>query len=120
MIVGVGTDVIAIDRMKKICSKKRYLERMFHKDEISLVADHPTKAAGNFAVKEAVSKVFGTGFSGFEAYEIAVLREENGRPYIKLYGRAKEKARELGIDVLHVSISNTESLAIAYVIGERL
>jgi holo-[acyl-carrier protein] synthase len=118
MIVGIGTDIVEINRMERICSGSRIPGRIFHVNEHMLVANRPQKAAGNFAVKEAVVKVFGTGFSGVEANEIEVGREENGKPYIRLHGNAKRKAKELGITRWHVSISNTKTVAIAFVVGE--
>jgi holo-[acyl-carrier protein] synthase len=118
MIVGVGTDLVEIHRIEKLCSGDYVPERIFHANEYMLVAGHPQKAAGNFAVKEAVVKVFGTGFSGVEANEIEVGREENGKPYIKLHGNAKKMEQKLGIDCWHVSISNTKTLATAFVVGE--
>ncbi|MDO4942852.1 MAG: holo-ACP synthase [Lachnospiraceae bacterium] len=120
MIIGVGTDVIEIKRMEKMCSGNRFPERIFHANEKELVAGYPSKAAGNFAVKEAVVKVFATGFCGVEAYEIEVGREESGKPYVVLHGNAKKKAAQMNITKWHVSISNTKDIAIAFVIGESV
>ncbi|MEE1314016.1 MAG: holo-ACP synthase [Lachnospiraceae bacterium] len=119
MIIGVGTDIVEINRMERICSGHYRLERIFHVREMMLVADDYSKAAGNFAVKEAVAKVFGTGFVGFEPNEIEVGRDSFGKPYVRLHGKAKEMAAELGIDKIHVSISNTKTEAVAFAIGER-
>ena len=71
----------------------RHLSRIFTTTELAYAKDNATTLAGNFAVKEAVSKVFGTGFFGVEPYEIEVLRNESGAPYVKLYGNAKEIAK---------------------------
>ena len=54
------------------------------------------RLAGNFAVKEAVAKVFGTGFRTFGPREIEVLRDELGKPHVMLYGKAEETAKRLG------------------------
>lgn len=119
MIVGVGTDIVEIHRMEKVCSGNKIPGRIFHAEERELVAQNPSKAAGNFAVKESVAKVFGTGFRGFEANEIQVGRDDKGKPYIILHGNAKKMEQKMQIDTWHVSISNTDSLAIAFVIGEK-
>ena len=51
-----------------------------------------SRLAGDFAVKEAVSKVFGTGFRGFGLLDIEVLRDELGKPWVRLHGGAKKLA----------------------------
>lgn len=75
-------------------------------------------ARRRFAVKEAVSKVFGTGFRGFGLLDIEVLRDELGKPWVRLHGGAKKLADSLKITRIHVSITNTGSLASAYAVGE--
>ncbi|MDD3222024.1 MAG: holo-[acyl-carrier-protein] synthase [Clostridia bacterium] len=118
MIIGIGTDIAEIERIKKACLREAFLVRCFTLKEKIYIENHPERAAGNFAVKEAVSKAMGTGFRGMSLDEIEVLRDDLGKPYIQLYGRAKTKAEGLNISRWHVSISNTKTLAIAYVIGE--
>ena len=118
MIVGIGTDIIEVDRIRKACSKQAFLMRCFTDEEILYIKDNYERAASNFAVKESVAKSFGTGFRGFEFIDIEVLRDELGKPYVNLYGGALKKAKELNIDVIHVTISNVKEYAIAYVIAE--
>lgn len=118
MIIGVGTDLVEIRRVEQACEHRAFLEKVYTEQERELIAAGKHRAAGNFAVKEAVSKVFGTGFSRIRPNEIEVLRDERGKPYVNLYGEAKRLAGELGIRNLAVSISNTKELAIAYAIGE--
>ena len=60
MILGVGTDMIEIERVRKACEKQAFFTRCFSIREQELIRGHMEKAAGNFAVKEAVAKVFGT------------------------------------------------------------
>ena len=55
-----------------------------------------------------------------EPYEIEVLRNESGAPYVKLYGKAKEVAKDKQISRIHVSITNTREFAQAFAIGECL
>ena len=118
MIIGIGIDLIEIERIKKACVKEAFLLRSFTSEERTCIDGRSERAAGNFAVKEAVSKVMGTGFRGIGLNEIEVLRDAFGKPYINLYGRAKKRAEAMGICRWHVSISNTKTLATAYVIGE--
>ncbi len=118
MIIGIGTDLIETKRVGTACEKPGFLARYFTVREQNLIAGNSERAAGNFAVKEAVAKMLGTGFRGFFPDAIEVLRDDLGRPYVVLYGRARELAEELKIDTIHVSISNTAQYASAYVIGE--
>ena len=118
MVKGIGTDLIEIERIKKACDTEAFLVRCFTEKERNMIKDNSRRAAGNFAVKEAVSKVFGTGVSGFSLKDIEVLRDDFGKPYVNLYGRAKVISETLGIDRIHVSISNTKTLAVAFAVGE--
>ena len=118
MIAGIGTDLVEIDRVEEMLQRGRRLSRIFTTTELACAKDSAATLAGNFAVKEAVSKVFGTGFFGMEPYEIEVLRNSAGAPYVKLYGNAKRIAEEKKIAKIHVSITNTKEFAQAFAIGE--
>ena len=111
MILGVGTDLVEIDRMRKACEKEYFVSRTFTEAE-------SRQAGGSFAVKEAVAKVFGTGFRTFMPGDIEVLRDELGKPYVRLYGGALEQFEKMGMEQIHVSISNTNGLAMAFAVGE--
>ena len=73
MIIGIGNDLIEIDRVAKACEKEAFLVRSYTDKEIQCFRDKPSSLAGNFAVKEAVSKCFGTGFRSFGLTDIEVL-----------------------------------------------
>lgn len=118
MILGVGTDMVEIGRMEKACRKDAFLKRTFTPEECRQAEGKPSKLAGNFAVKEAVAKVFGTGFRTFMPGDIEVLRDELGKPYVVLYRGAKLLAEQLGIGRIWVSITNTKEYAVAFAVGE--
>lgn len=118
MIVGIGTDMIEIARIKKACDKEAFLVRIFTEAECRQAKGSVSMLAGNFAIKEAVSKALGTGFWQFMPIHIEVLRNELGKPYVVLYGGAKERAEELGMKYIHASISNTMEYALGFVVGE--
>lgn len=120
MITGIGVDLIEVDRVIKACEKESFLKRCFTENEIRLIMQDRMMAADNFAVKEAVSKMFGTGFKGISLPEIEVLRDSNGKPYVNLYGKALELAARQRVDRIFVSISNTKEYSNAFVVGEML
>ncbi len=119
MIFGIGTDLIETERVEKACEKEAFVKKIFTEREQELIKEHPRRAAGNFAVKEAVAKAFGTGFSGICPIEIEVLREPGGKPYVVLYGKAKAMFEEQKLQTIQVSISNTKAYATAYVVLEK-
>lgn len=119
MIIGIGVDLIEVERVIKACKKEGFLNKYFTNSEISLINHDLNKSADNFAVKEAVSKMFGTGFGEVTPIDIEVLRNEEGKPYVNLYGKANDLAIKQGITHIHVSISNTKKLANAFVVGEH-
>jgi len=118
VITGIGVDLVEIDRVVRACEKEAFVLRCFTEAELELVHADKKKAADNFAVKEAVAKVLGTGFRGFGPKDIEVLRDGQGKPFVKLYGRAQELAKAQGITAIHISISNTKEFANAFAVGE--
>lgn len=119
MIVGIGNDIIEIERVRKACQSEAFLRHVYTAREREAFEKFPVSLAGNFAVKEAVAKAMGTGFHGFGPAEIEVLREESGKPYVVLYGAAKEKAELLMISRIWVTISHDRESAIATAVAEN-
>jgi len=118
MIFGIGTDIIEVERIAKSYEKEHFQKRVYTEREQELIAGNEQRAAGNFAVKEAVVKAFGTGFGKIGPKEIEALRSENGKPYVVLHGEAKTFCETNQITRIHVSISNTKVYATAYVVLE--
>ncbi len=117
----VGTDIVEVERIKNSCQKERFVKRVYSEEECALfsVKKNPYESmAGNWAAKEAFGKSLGTGVRGFELYEVSVLRDELGCPYLKLTGKALEIAREKQLG-FSVSISHTKEYATAVVIAFR-
>lgn len=118
MVAGIGTDLIEVGRVAKAYEKWAFRSRIYTEQEQELIGTRMQTAAGNFAVKEAVAKAFGTGFREMAPIEIEVLREPSGRPYVVLSGRAEAIRQERAVRMVHVSISNTKEYAVAYVVLE--
>lgn len=121
MIVGIGNDIVEIDRIKKAVEKGGFVDRYFTEAEKGLFEKrkmNPSTIAGNFSAKEAVSKVFGTGVSGFSLKDIEILRNDLGKPIVNLYNGANELAASLGIARIHITISHSKELVNAIAVGE--
>jgi holo-[acyl-carrier protein] synthase len=125
MILGVGTDTIEIVRIEESIRQfgQRFLDRVYTADEIAYCQRKKKHAgesfAARFAAKEAGAKALGTGIShGISWKEIEVHREASGRPTLRLSGRALERADELGIRRISVSLTHGRETAMAVVIAE--
>jgi phosphopantetheine--protein transferase-like protein len=80
MIIGIGTDLIEISRIKNT-RRNKTVERIFSEEERRQASDKDSMLAGDFACKECIVKCFGTGFSeGIRPSEIEILRDEKGKP----------------------------------------
>ncbi len=125
MILGVGVDIVDIGRVEKILALygERFIGRVFTECESEYacrsVVKRSERFAGRFAVKEAVMKVLGTGKSeGILWKQIETVPGKRGKPELSLHGQARERAVNMGIASLHVSISHDGGKAIAFVIAE--
>ncbi|WP_196000923.1 holo-ACP synthase [Clostridium sp. 1001271B_151109_B4] len=121
MILGVGTDIIEIDRIKRaIDNTPGFLEKVFTKKEVEWLSKNKPRVesiAGNFAVKEAVSKALGTGIRGFSFKDIEVFRDELGKPVVKVSSKIEEVIKSKNY-LFNVSISHNKTMAIAFVVLE--
>ena len=62
-------------------------------------------------------KALGCGWRhGVGFQDIAILRDQNGKPLVELRGQAQEIARRQGVAVVHLSLSHSRSVAVAYVV----
>lgn len=122
MILGTGIDIIEIERIQKIVSKrKRFLSRFFTEKEQEYFQrrgkNQVESIAGYFAAKEAIVKSMGTGFSGFRWQDIEVIKLPQGQPKVMLWGKAKQEADKRGIEDIELSISHCKQYAIAQAIA---
>ena len=121
MIRGLGCDVCAIPRMRKIIENPRFLERWFTAEERAYINAHNRRAetaAGIFAAKEAFVKALGTGFSGFSMADISIEPDELGRPVSRLSGGALERLEALGGKRMLISITHAGGFASAVAVLE--
>ncbi len=121
MIIGTGIDIVEIGRIKNIFDRHPgFIERVFSIEEVRYFENrkmNPATIAGGFAAKEAAAKALGTGIRQFGWKDIIVVRDNFGKPVIKLKGNAGLKAREAGIKGLMASISHSRRYAVASVLA---
>lgn len=121
MIIGIGTDIIEIDRIEKAINRNNgFLDKVFTAREIEMFKERNMRAeviAGNFAAKEAVSKALGTGFRGFSLLDIEILRDQLGKPIVYLSDDMKKIIN--ANHRINVSISHNRTSAIAFVVLEE-
>lgn len=116
--VGLGVDIVEIERMKKILERTPSFEsKVFSEEEQQYCRSKKrpeVQYAMRFAAKEAVVKALGTGFSqGIKVRDIEVAKNEKGKPFVILSGRAKEISESLGVLEIPLSLSYTHSEAVA-------
>ncbi len=118
---GIGIDLVDVDRFRRLIERRpRILERLFTDGERSDAHDRPERLAARFAAKEATLKTLGVGVGEAPWRSIEVTLNEAGAPSLVLHDRAQELARAQGVGYLHVSLSHTDHLAAAFVVGSAL
>jgi len=121
MLVGTGIDMIEIDRIAQSIDRygSRFLNRIFTADEIAYCQQKKNSAesfAARFAAKEAGAKALGTGIQyGVTWKELEVRREPGHRPNLYFTGRAGEIATQLGVRHISLSLTHSNTTAMAAV-----
>ena len=124
MIYGVGTDIVNIDRVKKILLKNRdgFVKRVLSDHEQALFtnkADSAAYFAKRFAAKEAFAKALGTGIGQVVSFQdLTVRNNENGKPHFIPSEKLRQYLVEKHIKQAHLSISDESQNAIAFVVLE--
>ncbi len=115
MIIGVGIDVVDVARFGQTLKRTpRLIERLFIESERSMGLN---SLAATFAAKEALAKALGAPV-GLRWADASVLRDEDGRPHMKMRGTVEARAAALGVQDLYVSLSHDAGIASAVVIAE--
>jgi len=116
LILGIGLDIIETARVEKALQNPVFLKKVYTEGEQEYLAKrkgNAQSAAGIFAAKEAVSKALGTGFGPISLQEVEIVWNENGKPSVRLTGRALMKLQEMGGKQVLVSITHIKDLAAA-------
>lgn len=126
VIVGIGIDMVEVERMQRLLDRKgeRALARLFTEGERAYAATHPEPSrhlAARAAAKEAAFKALsGSDLARAIGWrELEVVSRPGESPVLRLHGRARERADELTVSRVHLSITHTEHTAAAFVVAER-
>ncbi len=119
VLLGLGCDVIEVARIRGVCERQgeRFLARVFTDEERAYCSGmkHPDKhLAARFAAKEAVSKCFTTGIGAELGWKsISIFHGERRQPLVRLDEKGAALLRHLGATQVLVSLSHTETMAMA-------
>ena len=120
----MGVDIAEVDRIQAAIERhgETFLKRVYTPAEREYCEGFRNKYeryAGRFAAKEAAMKALGTGWRrGVRWVDFEVVRELGGRPTVRLDGEAKKIADGMGVTRIALSITHTETQALAQVIFE--
>lgn len=125
-IISIGTDAVSVARIQAALAAphgERLLERVFTPAEVAYARGHRGTAeslAARFAAKEACFKAVGAGWPkrGIRYHDVEVVREPSGKPRIALSGSLAALARGQGVQRVHLSLTHTAELALAFVVLE--
>ena len=120
MIVGIGNDIIEIERIEKAISKEGFKNKVYTERELENIEKRGNRMetyAGIFSAKEAISKAIGTGVREFSLTDLEILNNDLGKPYVvvseKLDKILKNKKESYQIEI---SISHSKKYATAMAI----
>jgi holo-[acyl-carrier protein] synthase len=124
VIIGIGTDIIRVDRIQKsMDANPGFGEKLFTSSETTYCEARASKHqsyAARFAAKEAVMKALGTGWNERVHWlDIEILRDGDEAPRVLLHGETKRLADELGVSAIHLTMSHEQKYATAFVVLEN-
>lgn len=123
-VVGVGVDAVDVERFRRVLERRPGIAaRVFTVAERAYAMSAPDPAprlAVRFAAKEAALKALGAGIGAAPFRAVEVVRAENGRPRLALAGPAAALAHRRGAGRFHLSLTHTDTVAVASVVAEGL
>ena len=118
-LLGLGCDLIEVARVAGVIERQgeRFLDRVFTAEERAYcdALKHPAKHyAARFAAKEAVSKCFSTGIGAELGWRsVSIYHGERHQPLVRLDAQGEALLRQVGASHVHVSLSHTDTVAMA-------
>jgi holo-[acyl-carrier protein] synthase len=125
MIYGIGTDLVDLERIKKMKSPSAFANKILGDQELKKFAKmkdgrNHSYLGKQFAAKEAFVKALGTGFKDpVFPKDIQILRNSLGKPEVLLSGGAKSYVDSLGITKSHVSLADESNHLLAFAVLEN-
>ena len=125
MIYGIGTDLVDLNRIKKMKSLSAFANKILGNQELQQYAKLLNSSKSfylgkQFAGKEAFVKALGTGFTNpIFPKDIQILRNSHGKPKILLSASAKSYVEGLGITKSHVSLADESNHILAFAVLEN-
>jgi holo-[acyl-carrier protein] synthase len=119
VLIGLGADLIEVERVRGVLERQgpRFLERVFTDEERAYCSRmaHPHKHyAARFAAKEAVSKCFTTGIGAELGWRsVSIYHGARNQPLVRLDDKAQALLAQIGATHVLVTLSHTESHAMA-------
>jgi holo-[acyl-carrier protein] synthase len=128
VIVGIGTDVVSIERIAGVLARhgERFVNRVLTADERARYERTNEKArpghlAKRWAAKEAFAKAIGTGIHPpFTWQSITVGRDSKGKPLVIPNETMAEHLRSIGVTTAHITLTDDAGIAVAFVVLENL
>jgi holo-[acyl-carrier protein] synthase len=121
VIIGVGIDVVPVDRFAESLTRTPGLrDRLFTAEEQrtpSGAARTGESLAARFAAKEALAKALGAP-GDLRWHDAEVTVGERGRPHLAVRGSVAGRAAQLGVTCWHLSLSHDGGIASAVVVAE--
>ncbi|HEU5485818.1 MAG TPA: holo-ACP synthase [Microlunatus sp.] len=115
MIIGIAIDVCEIRRFAEAIERQpRMVQRLFTPTEAERSV---SSLAARFAAKEALAKALGAP-AGMRWHDAEVQTDDRGRPFFVIIGTVADRARELGVRTVHLSLSHDAGVASAMVVCE--
>lgn len=117
MIIGIGVDIVAIDRLASALRRTPALAGRLFTDGERARAGGLASLAGCFAAKEAVAKAL-AGPAGLRWTDVEVGHGPAGQPVLSVRGTVAAVAASRGVRGWQLSISHEAGLCIAMVVAE--
>ena len=120
MILGIGNDIIEIERIEKAILREGFKNKVYTQKELKNIEKRGNRVetyAGIFSAKEAISKAIGTGVREFSLTDLEILNDDLGKPYVVVSERLDKIIKSKKEDYqIEISISHSKKYAIAMAI----
>lgn len=124
MVISIGSDLVHISRIESVLERQgeAFAKRILCPEEFETFRQKkkPRQRASflakRFAAKEALSKALKTGIGEVSWQHILISNQLSGSPEIRLSNKALEVSKALGVEAIHLSLSDEQDMALAFVV----